>query len=326
MSQTYNPVLACEEVRRMRLGAPLRSPELGVAMVLERATGTPLVVNHGERVPDARTGNYRRMHLIDVATRGLSFTVLVASSDPAFTFRVTVEFACQVTDPVAIALNKVTDMTASLLPSLTSIARETAARFDVLEPAAASNAISARLNSARDSPTVRLSSYSVSVSMVDNEEFVTEQRKIRVRKLSFDAMRPIAGGTREDMLAHIMSIEDGDPMALLDRERADRAAEVKAQIDILRTLSGTDMENFSASEVREQVLGQFFDRSKAVPGKRRKLRDSLENRAKAEIEEAKVVEGNVPPAKNTAEDGAPSSKRASRLRGSMRPAEPENES
>lgn len=323
---TYNPVLSCVEVPRMRLGAPLRSPDLGVAMVLERATGTPLVVNHGERVPDARTGNYRRMHLIDVATRGLSFAVHVASADPAFTFRVTVEFACQVTDPVAIALNKVTDMTASLLPSLTSIVRETAANFDVLAPAAAASAISARLNSARDSPTVRLSSYSVSVSMVDNEDFVTEQRKIRVRKLSFDAMRPIAGGTREDMLAHVMSLDDGDPMAFLDRERADRAAEVKAQLEALRTMTGTDMENFSATEVREQVLGHFFDQSKAVPGKRRKLRDSLESRAKGEIEEAKVVEGNVPPAKDTAEGEMPSSKRASRLRGTMRQAEPESES
>ncbi|ATY09099.1 hypothetical protein CU254_00305 [Amycolatopsis sp. AA4] len=323
---TYNPVLSCVEVRRMRLGAPLRSPELGVAMVLERAAGAPIVVNHGERVPDARTGNYRRMHLIDVATRGLSFAIHVASKDPAFTFRVTVEFACQVTDPVAIALNKVTDMTASLLPSLTGIVREAAARFDVLEPAAAASAISSRLNSARDSPAVRLSAYSVSVSMVDNEDFVTEQRKIRVRKLSYDAMRPIAGGTREDMLAHIMSIDDGDPMALLDRERADRAAEMKAKIDVLRAFTGADMEDFSISEVREQVLGEFFDRSKAVPGKRRKLRDSLESRAKAEIEEAKVVEGNVPPAKDTAEDEVPSSKRASRLRGTLRPAEPENES
>lgn len=323
---TYNPVLSCVEVRRMRLGSPLRSPDLGVAMVLERATGAPLVINHGERVPDARTGNYRRMHLIDVATRGLSFTDQVASADPAFPFRVKVDFACQVTDPVAIALNKVTDMTASLLPSLSAIVRETAARFDVLEPAAAASAISARLNSARNSPAVRLSTYSVSAAMVDNEDFVTEQRKIRVRKLSYDAMRPIAGGTREDMLAHIMSIDDGDPMALLDRERAERAAETKAKIEVLRAFTGADMEDFSASEVRDQVLGEFFDRSKAVPGKRRKLRDSLESRAKPEIEEAKVVEGNVPPAKDTAESDVPPSKPASRLRGTMRRAEPESES
>lgn len=330
MNLTYNPILQRLELRRVRLGSPLRTPELGTTMVLERAEGKPLVVNHGERVPDARLGNYRRMHLIDVATRGLAFTVTAASSDPAFPFNITVQFACRITDPVAIARDGVTDMTAALLPSLTSITRETAACFDVVYPTAVANAISTRLNSAHESPTVQLGSYSVSVAMVDTEDFVTEQRKIRVRKLSFDSMRPIAGGTREDMLAHIMSIDDGDPMALLDRDRADRAAEVQSKIDALRAITGSDMEDFSASEVREQVLGEFFDRSKAGPGKRRKLREGLESRAKPAIEEAKVVEGNVPQPGKTGDErpasptAAPSQNRSSRVRGTMRPPGPES--
>ncbi|MFF4594737.1 hypothetical protein [Amycolatopsis sp. NPDC001319] len=332
MNLTYNPILQRLDLPRMRLTSPLRSPELGTAMVLERTEGAPLVVNHGERVPEARLGRYRRMHLIDIATRGLGFSVTAASSDPVFPFTVSVQCACQITDPIAIARDCVTDLTAALRPSLTSIIRATAARFDVLQPADAENAISARLNTARDSSTVRLSSYSVSVVMVDAEDFVTEQRKIRVRKLTFDSMRPIAGGSREDMLAHIMSIDDGDPMALLDRERADRAAETKAKIDVLRALTGSEMEEFSASEVREQVLGEFFDRSKAGPGKRRKLRDGIESRAKAAIEEAKVVEGNVPQPAEKAEEPPPASaepspspKVSGRVRGTMRPSASESE-
>lgn len=330
MNQTYNPIIQRLELRRLRLGSPLRAPELGTAMVLERAEGKPLVIDHGKRVPDARLGNYRRMYLIDVANRGLAFTIPTASSDPAFPFNVTVRFACRITDPVAVARDDITDMTAALLPSLSSVIRETAASFDVLYPAAAENAISFRLNSAHASPIVQLGSYSVSVTMVDAEDFVTEQRKIRVRKLTYDSMRPIAGGSREDMLAHVMSIDDGDPMALLDRERAERAAETQTKIEVLRALTGSDMEDFSASEVRDQVLGEFFDRSKSVPGKRNKLRDGLESRAKAAIEEAKVVEGNVPqPAKSDDESPVspvvpPSQNGSSRLRGTMRPPAPES--
>ncbi|MGW0516124.1 hypothetical protein [Crossiella sp. NPDC003009] len=330
MNQTYNPILQRLELRRVRIGSPLRTPELGTAMVLERPEGKPLVINHGERVPDARFGNYRRMYLIDVANRGLAFTVTAESADPAFPFTVTVRFACRIMDPVAIARDSITDMTAALMPSLTAVIRETAANFDVLHPAAAEKAISARLNSAHDSPTMQLGGYSVSVAMVDAEDFVTERRKIRVRKQNFDSVRPIAGGSREDMLAHIMSIDDGDPMALLDRERADRAAETQAKIDVLRALTGTDMEDFSASEVRDQVLGEFFDRSKAVPGKRRKLRDGLESRAKAAIEESKVVEGNAPQPGQTGDDRSaspvvpPDQSGSSRVRGTLRPSKPES--
>ncbi|MEV6908538.1 hypothetical protein [Amycolatopsis sp. NPDC051071] len=330
MNQTYNPIIHRLELRRMRLGSPLRAPELGTAMVLERAVGEPVVVNHGDRVPDARFGNYRRMYLIDVANRGLAFTINTASADPAFPFNVTVRFACRITDPVAVARDNITDVTGALMSSMTGIVRETAARFDVLSPAGAQTAISARLNSAYIPPITQISSFSVSVTMVDTEDFVTEQRKIRVRKLTFDSMRPIAGGSREDMLAHIMSIDDGDPMALLDRERADRASETQAKIDVLRALTGSDMEDFSASDVRDQVLGEFFDRSKSVPGKRRKLRDGLESRAKAAIEEGKVVEGNVPqPGKTGDEQPAsppvPENKNgSSRVRGTMRPSEPES--
>jgi len=82
MNQTYDPILEITELRRVRTS--LRSPEMGTALVLERATGNPVVVWPGERVPDARTGNYRRMFRVDTANRALSFTERVPSSHSAF--------------------------------------------------------------------------------------------------------------------------------------------------------------------------------------------------------------------------------------------------
>lgn len=324
MSQTYDPIVERTELRRLRIGSPLRAPELGTAIVLERAAGAPVVIGHGHRVPDARTGNYRRMYLIDVATRGLSFTLNAPSADAAFPFTVTVRFACRVIDPVAVARDGIRDMTAALLPSLSSVVRETAAMFDALQPTAAERAIADRLNSAYPPRTVELGSYAVSVTAVDAEEFVTEQRKIRVHKMKYEAMKPIANGSREDMLAHVMSIDDRNPMAMLDRERADREAETRAQLDALRILMNKDgMEDFDAAEVRKQALSEFFPgEGPAGIGKRGSVRERLARRSSGAIEEGKVLEGNLPESGGeTAEKdpGASNNGRASRLRGSMAP-------
>jgi hypothetical protein len=324
MSQTYDPIVERTELRRLRIGSPLRAPELGTAIVLERAVGAPVVVGHGDRVPDARTGNYRRMYLVDVANRGLSFTINAPSADAAFPFTVTVRFACRVVDPVAVVRDGVRDMTAALLPSLGAVVRETAARFDALQPTAAEGAIADRLNSAYPSRTLELGAYAVSVTPVDTEEFVTEQRKIRVHKMKYEAMKPIANGSREDMLAHVMSIDDRNPMAMLDRERADREAETRAQLDALRILMDKDgIEDFDAAEVRKQALSEFFPGGgTAGIGKRDSVRERLARRSSGAIEKGEVLEGNLPESggEPAAKDqGGSNNGRASRLRGSMAP-------
>lgn len=336
MTQTYNPIIERTELSRFRFTSPLRTPALGTALVLERGAGKPLVVWHGERVPDARTGNYRKVCLVDVATRGLSFTVNAASADAAFPFTVTVRFACRVTDPIAIARDGVQDMTAALAPSLSAVVRDVAAGFDALHPTPAESAITRKLNSAHPSDTIELSGYTVSVSVVDAEEFVTTQRKIRVQKMNFDAMRPIAGGSREDMLAHLMSLEDGSPMSLLDRERRDREMETQAKLDALRILMGEEREGFDAAEVRKQVLGEFFPGETPSIPRRGSVRERLGAGSAGALPEGPVVEGNVPPAdgekaaKDPADSGsasdagepAPGSRRPSRVRGTMGPSAP----
>ncbi|MDS0133229.1 MULTISPECIES: hypothetical protein [unclassified Amycolatopsis] len=327
MTQTYNPIIQRTELPRFRITAPLRAPDLGTALVLERATGDPLVVRHGERVPDARTGNYRRVCLVDVATRGLSFTVNAASADAAFPFTVTVRFACRVTDPVTIARDDVRDMTAALAPSLSAIVREVAAEFDALQPTAAETAITRRLHSAHPMTTIELSGYTVSVSVVDTEEFVTTQRKLRVQKMTYDAMRPIAGGSREDMLAHLMSLDGGSPMSLLDRERKDREADTKAKLDALRILMGEEREGFDAAEVRKQVLEEFFPGETPSLPRRGTIRERLSTASRGALPESPVVEGNVPADDAAAvppETGEPASgeRRTSRVRGTMGPPAP----
>jgi hypothetical protein len=275
MTQTYDPILEVEQLRRLRIGSPLRGPSIGTVLVLERAVGAPVVVWPGERVPDARTGNYRRLHRVDVANRGLAFTATLPSADPAFPFIVTVRFSCRITDPLPIVQDNVRDMTAALMPSLAAIAREAVAGFDAMHPSGAEAEIARRLNSAHSSAAVELTGFSADVTMVDAEEIVTARRKIRVEEMRRAAMRPVAAGSREEMLAHVMALTDGNPMALLDREGEKAEAETRAKLDALRILmgAGDKMEEFNASEIRREALGEFFGNKDVIP-----LRSSVRDR------------------------------------------------
>ena len=296
MSQTYDPILEVQALPRFRISPGLRGPAMGTALVLERALGIPVVVWPGERVPDARTGNYRRMYVVDVANRGLTFTVSAPSADPAFPFTVTVRFACRIADPVTVVQDGIRDMTAALAPSLTAIVRDVAARFDAMHPGGAEAEIVNRLGSARPSPIVALTGFTASVSMVDEEEIVTARRKIRVEEMKRAAMRPVASGTREEMLAHIMALADGNPMPMLDREAADREAHTRAQLDALRIITGDGdkLEEFSASDIRKQTLTEFFGESAAIPSRRGSVRKHLESKSGKPHDAGSVVEGNVP--------------------------------
>jgi hypothetical protein len=334
MTQTYNPILETTELPRFRLG-PVRAPAMGTVLVVERAVGEPLVIHHGERIPDARTGNYRRMYLIDVANRGLAFTVEAPSSDAAFPFTVTVRCGCRVIDSVAIASDRVRDMTAALSPSLARVVREVASRFDVMDPAAVETAITASLNSARLPPAIELTGFSVIVNVVDAAEIITERRRIRVQEMRRDAMRPVASGSREDMLAHLMAIDEGSPMAWIDRERADREAHTQAQLSALRIVMGETTEDFDAADVRKQALSEFFPGAgPSIPAKHSGIRERLEKKsARGSLERGPVVEADVPAkgSKQAGETGRdspdqadpgpadPSSNghRPSRLRGTM---------
>jgi hypothetical protein len=303
MNQTYDPILAVVQPRRLRVGSPLRGPSIGTALVLERASGGPIVVWPSQRVPDARTGNYRCIHHVDVANRGLELAVTVPSSDPAFPFSVTLRFSCRITDPVSIVQDNIRDMTAALTPSLAAIVRETAAGFDVMHPSAAEAEIARRLTTAHPTSTVELTGFSASVEMVDTEEIVTERRKNRVGEQNRTAMRPIAHGSREEMLAHIMAMTGGNPMPLLDREDEKANAETRAKLSALNILmgEGNKMEEFNTSEISKHALSEFYGDKDVFPARRRGVRERI-GRSRGALEGGPVVEGNVPDDK--AKDGS----------------------
>ncbi len=328
---TYNPIIEYVELRRVRIGSPLKAPANGTVLVLERAVGQPIVIQHGDRVPDARLGNYRRMFIIDVATRGISFTTSAPSADHAFPFSVTVRFACQVTNPVAIARNGVTDMAAALSPALATIVRQVASRFDVLRRTEAESAIWARLNSTDPTIDVELSGFSVFVDVPDTAGIIGTIREHRVEKISWDHHDEIVRGGRGGLIKHSLG-KGTDPLEILDRHREDAALEMDMKLNALRALTGDTKDVADKTDIHRTMLSEFFPGDDSAAKIHTSRRERLNRRTKAALDAGPVVNGTPPaeapsaetstttdPAAPTTEAPSNNGARPSRVRGAMSP-------
>jgi hypothetical protein len=315
MTRTYDPLLETTDLRRVRMKS-IRPPAMGTAVVLERPAGDPLVVWAGQPIPDAWIGKYRRKYVVDVATRALSFTEQVLSKDAAFPFSVTVSFGCRVVNPVLIAQDNVRDMTASLRASLSSIVRTAAAGFDVLRTAAAEAAITEALNDARPAPAVRLSAFTATVTAVDAAEILTASGELRVQQMRREAMRPVAEGGRNELLAQVMALTGGDPTPLLDREAKGEENRTQASLEALRTLMGSSetLEDFNKSRISDHAVQTFLSGGLPLAPSREGLRGRIERRNRGVLG-GRVVEETPADESPAAEPSEAQPKKPSRLRG-----------
>jgi hypothetical protein len=171
---TYDPILSTS--------AQLASPRMGTALVLETALGEPLVVLHGERVPERQIGGYRRANLVDLRLHGLVLEAQLPSRDTfldgvadvtrlqlnsPFPFQATVSFTCQVTNPAMVAAVGIRDMTAAVRPRLVKILRAVSHRYDVLDVAVAEAALNSALDRYYGNSAVRLGQFTVELETGD---------------------------------------------------------------------------------------------------------------------------------------------------------------
>jgi hypothetical protein len=293
VNQTYDPILESITLKRWRTSAP-RGPVMGTAIVLERSAGAPVVVTAGQRIPDAHTGNYTLLHRVDVANRGIGCTFVTPSADPAFPFTITVTCGCQVTDPVLVVHDGVRDMAGALQAWLVGQIRPISMRHDALRPSAAEQAITSALHGAYPPDGVRLSGFAVAVTTNDVAEIVTAQRELRVLEMRREGMRPVAHGGREEMLAHVMAMTDGDPTPMLDREQEAKENSTKASLLALSALMGSDkIEEFNTTRISDKVMSEFFPGDPLLGGKRPGIRDRIDRKRKAI--EAPAIDAGVTP-------------------------------
>lgn len=323
MNQTYDPFLESVPLKRVRRTAP-RGPVMGTAIVLERAVGEPVVVAAGQRIPEAHLGNYTFLHRIDVGNRAVGATFDSPSADPSFPFTVTVTFGCQVVDPVVVVRDGIRDMAGALHAWLAGQIRPVSMRYDATRPADAELAIMSTLSGAYQPDGLRLSGFAVAVATDDVADFVTAQRELRVLEMRREGMRPVARGGRDEMLAHVMALSDGDPTPLLDREQEAKETSARNSLDALATLMGSErVEEFNRVRIADKAMSEFFPGGDAAPGaKRPGIRDRIERKRRTiEAGDVTAIDAEVVPAEPEVapeKDDQKPAARPSRIRGLRR--------
>jgi hypothetical protein len=294
MTRTYNPILEREDVPRRWFRSSMPGPELGTAMVLVRTAAEPIVIWHGQHMPTTRIGEHRR-YVIDVANHGISFEERAASANPVFPFAVTVELACRVLSPYTIARDNIRDITAALQPSLAREVRDTAARFEVLQPTEAARAIEKRLSSARPSPDVELTSYSVRVEPVNTQGYVEAKQELDVQQLWRTELKDVAEGSPEQQVLQLLAINNGDIREVLNYIANDREHDDAVKLQALQIAMGGKMEDMDVADVQRNAFGSIFGgNGNGDGGRRESLRQKLERRNKGAIEGVQVVDGGTP--------------------------------
>lgn len=322
---TYNPIIEVTEPKRVRVATPIQAPRPGTALVLDPAVGNLVVIEPGDRVPDARFGKYHRVFVVDTSSYGLMFEVELPSQDASFSFRAKVNFTCAVTDAAAIAVNGVRDMTASLRPSLTKVLRAVAKHHDILDTANAETALNHALDRVPTTTAVRLSGFSVEVDSSHHSEIHRLHAGIRMDDIRRSAMRPVVKGGRDELFAQIMALNNGDPSSMLAHEAAVKANDdlnMLQALDILSDSSDARKEPFDLAGKREaafkRLTGGSGDLLSDTP-KRGLLRPRVAGAIESKPEDNPVVDEQ--PAERPAEppkESTSDTPRASRLRGTAR--------
>jgi hypothetical protein len=320
VNTTYDPILEARDLHRIRVFA-LSPPRMGTALVLESGTGEALIIKTGERVPDARLGNYRRSFLVDLSPHGVRMDVQLPSRDPSFLFQGTVNFSCRVEDPVDVARRGIRDMMATVRPSLVRIMRKIAREYDIAEFNAAEAALNEELDKYRGDSAIRLGSYSVELHVGGEDakrsstDYHNTNRYTRMEGLRRGAMSEVVAGGRDGLVAQWMAKHGGDPSRILDMEAEEKALEAEnllRAMGILTSSSG-ETEAFDTRQERRRLLGRFLSDYGAAPELESSRPGTRRSRVAGSLSPGGSVEGVTESAEST--NGAGETNGHDRMRG-----------
>lgn len=272
IQETYNPILNRRSGVLLRF-TKLRAPQRGTALVVAHRDGRLDVIAAGAPAPGRRGGGHRMAYLVDTTTHGLTFVVPSRSADP-WMFSVTFRFSCSVIDPTVVVREERRDMAAAVYESMATVARSVTPKFGVLDGDRAAIEILDVLRGARPPRGLDLSVVSVDVDAADAEDLRSTQRNLLLERINREARRDVAKGSRDEMLAHSMAINNGDPSPFLKSEREAQEAEAKINLDLVR--AALESGKLSAGE-STRISKRILDRMVPTPhlGRSGQLRDRL---------------------------------------------------
>ncbi|MCE6998412.1 hypothetical protein LZG04_26955 [Saccharothrix sp. S26] len=272
IQETYNPILHQRSGILLRF-TTLRAPQRGTALVLEHRDGRLDVIAAGAPAPGRRGGGHRTAYLIDMTSHGLTFTVPSRSADP-WMFSVTFRFSCSVIEPTVVVREGHRDMAAAVYESMATVARSVTPKFGVLDGDRAAIEVLDILRGARSPYGLDLSVVSVDVDAADAEDLRATQRNLLLERINREARRDVATGSRDEMLAHYMAINNGDPSAFLKMERDAQEAEAKVNLDLVRAaLESGKLSAGESTRISKRILDRVVPTPQ--PGRTGQLRDRL---------------------------------------------------
>jgi hypothetical protein len=182
-------------------------------------------------------------------------------------------------------------MTAALMPSLAREIRDTAARFEVLQPTDAARAIEMRLSSAHPSQDVELGGFSVTVEPENTQGVVHAKQELGVQELRRKELRDVSHGSPEERFAQLLATNNGDVREVLDYLSNQRNAEAQNMLKALQIAMGANLEDMDVAEVHRTAFGTIFGGTdNRAGGPRETMRERVERRnGKAAIESGSVV-------------------------------------
>lgn len=116
MADTYNPILAIEDIRQRSPFEKRLVPEANTALVFYRDGQTPLVIEPGDQAPlrgQLMLGKYNWLYKVDKSEFSWSFECdnkTLHSKTDGFYFQANMTISCSVVNPAAIVVRKVTDI------------------------------------------------------------------------------------------------------------------------------------------------------------------------------------------------------------------------
>ncbi|MEC3975717.1 hypothetical protein [Amycolatopsis sp. H20-H5] len=277
---TYDPIREIVPLRRIRVFKPVAPPPLGTCLVLEPDEGPPLVIEAGQRVPEARLGHYKRAYVVDLGRYGLRLEERLPSADPAFQFTASVSFTCRVHNPAIIATRGVRDITAFVRLPMAKMMRAVSRSYDIGESNDAEAALNAQLETFTGDSAVQLGGYLVELeagggAARSSAEFHDTSREIRMDRMRRAPMSEVVSGGRDALRAQWLATHGGDPSELLEFEEANKAREAEQLLRAIGALSGDKAaEPFDTRDERRRLMSHLLGESAEGRPKRGSLRQS----------------------------------------------------
>lgn len=260
-ASTFNPILEARQLRRFPWQGLRLRPTINTALVLMSDDPRPVVLQPGSRLTRTLARSFHDVYFVDMREHILRLECKLPCRDYAFLFSATLNYACQVSDPVEIVKYGRADAGAVVGPMLAQVMRGSSRDFGADQGGEAEKCINDRL-----SGTWHRAGFAINDCIAEltlDSDVATNIRKIHNTRESVEAER-----IETDYLMQLMETGDvglvamyisehrehaGTIVELFLRKHYDRGQQLIEVLKVILADSDSDLD-FDVDIHREQII------------------------------------------------------------------------